>query len=148
MNEYSNQIKNILTIIDDISSKTKILAFNSTVEAVRAGEYGKGFKIIADEIRLLSEETNKSTKNVEELIANIQKIISESSNAMMITKDKIDSQLINITGTVKKIENATGKLIDSMNTVKFIAEENKINILDMQKFFKELSENINQNSAI
>jgi len=96
----------------------------------------------------LSEETNKSTKDVEELIANIQKIIIESSNAMIITKDKIDSQLINITGTVKKIENTTEKLIDSMNTVKFTAEENKISILDMRKVFNELSENINQNSAV
>ncbi|MBN2545926.1 MAG: substrate-binding domain-containing protein [Spirochaetes bacterium] len=146
MNEYSKQINNIIKMIDDISSRTKLLAFNSTIEAARAGEYGKGFKIISDEIRSLSDQTNRSTKDVSSLISNIQKSINESILSMDKSKNKINTHLKDITDSIKSIDSVSKKLTETMESVKSVAEENSKNIIELNKYFNDISFIINESS--
>ncbi|OCL27299.1 chemotaxis protein [Orenia metallireducens] len=90
-NQKSNKIGKITDLIDRIADQTNLLALNASIEAARAGEAGKGFAVVADEIRNLSKETSEATKNIDNLIREIQKQSKEAINA--IQKGKDESQI-------------------------------------------------------
>ncbi len=78
----SEEINKIATIISGISEKTHLLAFNASVEAVRAGEHGRGFRVVADEVRRLAQQVTDATKNIGQIVAQIQQEIAEVLVAM------------------------------------------------------------------
>jgi methyl-accepting chemotaxis protein len=82
LGEHSQQIGEIIQVIDDIAEQTNLLALNAAIEAARAGEHGKGFAVVADEVRKLAERSSKATKEIAELITNIQKLTAGAVKAM------------------------------------------------------------------
>ncbi|MGE5560573.1 MAG: methyl-accepting chemotaxis protein [Chloroflexota bacterium] len=78
----SDQIGAIIDVIDDIAGQTNLLALNAAIEAARAGEHGKGFAVVADEVRKLAERSSGATKQIAGLITNIRSGIEEVSAAM------------------------------------------------------------------
>ena len=76
------QIGAIVETIDDIAEQTNLLALNAAIEAARAGEMGKGFAVVADEVRKLAERSGRATKEIAQLIAEVQKGTSDAVAAM------------------------------------------------------------------
>ncbi|WP_330391279.1 methyl-accepting chemotaxis protein [Peptoclostridium litorale] len=90
--EYSKSIENIVAMIDKIAKQTNLLALNASIEAARAGEAGSGFAVVAQEIRLLSEETEGATGKIKELVSNIQSKSYSAVNTMNESQKAMDEQ--------------------------------------------------------
>lgn len=133
LGEQSKQIGEIIQVIDDIAEQTNLLALNAAIEAARAGEHGKGFAVVADEVRKLAERSGKATKEIADLITGIQRDTSASVKSMEIgtieVKQGVDivreagSALEEIVTIVKKTNSELDEVLQSICEISESAQD-------------------------
>ncbi len=163
LDRETENIKNIIEIIEDIADKTNLLALNASIEAAKAGEAGKGFAVVADEIRKLAEQIQKNTININKLLNEIIHSISETtqkiekgnyenmeflhsvSNNVIAEMEEVTSVMNNTREISKNVKERASKLIrqvesmiEDIKEIDTISENNAKSISEMLLKIKEL----------
>ncbi|SEM60050.1 methyl-accepting chemotaxis protein [Ligilactobacillus sp. WC1T17] len=121
MNKDIQSIGNIVSLINDISEQTNLLALNASIEAARAGEAGRGFAIVAEEVRSLAEQSGSSTKSIREIVEQIRR-----------TSERITSELNESYSNGEKQDKDLKQAISASNEVSQVVDDFSTSIKDMQ----------------